>query len=223
MRVPPPGAEIFAAKDPRLAGSVRDRRAHLGVAIGGAGVVPIVALASEEIGFEVAEVIDRASAGDAIDVVVAVAPVGERPVAVDGNGVDGGRRPERIEVEKDIVGAIGGLVAEILRPVGGVGDFRSGTDDRFDVGGEGGKCCDEGIGRRVGTHLRQAAQLRADDDGIDAAGGNSEAGVVQDHAPERPLRGAVVDDRIAGDGELGGGGGADEGCELGRGDRGFVG
>jgi hypothetical protein len=53
---------------------------------------------------------------------VAVAPVGERPVDVNAHGVDGGRGPQRVEVEVDVAGAVGGLMAEVLRPVGGLGD-----------------------------------------------------------------------------------------------------
>ena len=78
--------------------------------------------------------------------VAAVAPVGERPVDVDADGVDGGGGPERVEVEVDVAGAVGRLVAEVLRPVGGVGDLGAGAEDGFDVGGEIGERGDEGIG-----------------------------------------------------------------------------
>ena len=84
---------------------------------------------------------------------VAVAPVGERPVDVDADGVDGGRGPQRVEVEVDVARAVGGLVAEILRPVGGVGDLGAGGgDDGFHVGGE----VDEGRRRRDRWRRRRA-------------------------------------------------------------------
>ena len=66
----------------------------------------------------------------------AVAPVGEGPVDVDADGVDGGRGPERVEVKDDIVRAVGWLVAKVFRPVGGVENFGAGAKDGFHVGGE---------------------------------------------------------------------------------------
>ena len=74
-------------------------------------------------------------AGQEIKVCGTVAPVGEREIIVDADEVDGGRSPQRIEMEENIARAIGRLVAEIFAPVGGVGDLRFGQD-RFDLGGE---------------------------------------------------------------------------------------
>ncbi len=79
-------------------------------------------------------------------VVGAVAPVGERPVDVDADGVDVGGGPERVEVEVDVAGAVGRLVAEVLRPVGGVGDLGGRAEHGLHVGGEIGERGDEGIG-----------------------------------------------------------------------------
>ena len=64
---------------------------------------------------------------------------------------------------------------------------------------------------------------RADDEGVDAAGGRGEMGVVQDEAAVGPLGGAGVDDALVGDGEVGDVGGADEGGDLGGGGGGLVG
>ena len=154
---------------------------------------------------------------------VTVAPVGERPVDVDADGVDVGRRPQRVEVEVDVAGAVGGLVAEVLRPVGGVGDLGGGAEDGFHVGGEVGERGDEGIGGGAVAHGGEAAQLGADDEGVDATGGNGEVRVVQDDAAEGPLGGAGVDDGLAVDGEVGDIGGADEGRDLRGGGGGLVG
>ena len=135
MLVEPPVADVLEAEHPGLAGAVGDGRAHLRVAVGGAGVVPVVALAGEEVAAQVVEIVGGGDAGEAVEVVGAVAPVGERPVDVDGDGVDVGGGPERVEVEIDIARAVGRLVAEVLRPVGGVGDLGGRAEHGLDVGG----------------------------------------------------------------------------------------
>ena len=100
MRVRPPAAEVLVAEHPRLAVApsvigVRDLR----VAVGGAGVVPVEALAAGDVGLQVGAVVDRGPALGRVDMVDAVAPVGERHVVVDADEVDVGVGPERVEVE----------------------------------------------------------------------------------------------------------------------------
>ena len=114
-------------------------------------------------------------------------------------------------------------MAEVLRPVGGVGDLGGGAEDGFHVGGEIGERGDEGIGAGAVAHGGEAAHLGADDEGVDAAGGLGEVGVVQDEAAVGPLGGAGVDDALAVDGEVGDVGGADEGGDLSGGGGGLVG
>ena len=114
-------------------------------------------------------------------------------------------------------------MAEILRPVGGVGDLGSRAHHGFHVGGEIGKRSDEGIGAGAVAHRGEAAHLGADDEGIDAAGGLGEVGAVENEPAEGPFGGAGVDDALAGDGEVGDIGGADEGGDLGCGGAGLVG
>ena len=225
MGVEPPGADILEAEYPRLAeGGVGDGGADLAGAVGRRGVVPVVALAGDEVPGEVGEVVDGGGAGQAVGVGIAVAPVGERPVHVDADGVDGGRGPQRVEVEVDVAGAVGGLVAEILGPVGGVGDLGAGgSDDSFHVGGEVCEGGDEGVGGGAVAYGRQPAELGTDDEGIDSAGGLGEVGVVEDEAAVGPLRGSGVDDGLLVDGEVAHVGGADEGGDLGGRGGGLVG
>ena len=114
----------------------------------------------------------------------------------------------------DVARAVRRLVAEVFRPVGGVGDFGAGAEHGFHVGGEIGERGDEGIGAGAVAHGGEAAHLGADDEGIDAAGGCGEVGVVQDEAAVGPLVGAGVGDGLAVDVEVGDVGGADEGGDL---------
>ncbi len=58
MLVQPPGADVLEAEHPGLAGAVGDGRAGLRLAVGEAGVVPVVALAGDDVSSEVAEVVD---------------------------------------------------------------------------------------------------------------------------------------------------------------------
>ena len=106
----------------------------------------------------------------------AVAPVGERPVDVDADDVDVGGGPQRVEVEVDVAGAVGRLMAEVLGPVGGVGDLGAGAEDGFDVGGEVDERGDERIGAGAVAHPGEAAHLRADEEGVDAAGRGARGG-----------------------------------------------
>ena len=85
----PPGLQVLEAEDPRLAGAVGDGRADLRVAVGAAGVVPVEAFAAGDVGFEIVEIVDGARAGESIGVLAAVAPIGERPVEIDADGIDG--------------------------------------------------------------------------------------------------------------------------------------
>ena len=143
---------------------------------------------------QIGEIVDRGRAGEAVEVARAVAPVGERPVDVDADGVDVGRGPQRVEVEVDVARAVGRLMAEVLRPVGGVGDLGAGAEHGLHVGGERRERGDERIGAGAVAHPGEAAHLRADDEGVDAAGRGGEVGVVQDEAAVGPLGGAGVDD-----------------------------
>jgi hypothetical protein len=210
----PPVADVLEAEHPGLAGAVGDGRAHLVVAVGGAGVVPVVALAGDEVAAQVVEVVGRGDAGCAVEVVGAVAPVGERPVDVDADGVDVGRGPQRVEVEIDVAGAVGGLVAEVLGPVGGVGDFGARAEHRLDVGGERHEAGHERIGAGAAAHLAETAQLRADQEGVDAAGGGGEVRVVENEAAVGPFGWPRVDHGTVGDGEVGDRRGAEEGSDL---------
>lgn len=194
--------------------------ADLCVAVFGGGVVPGVALAGDEIAGEIGEIVDRGRAGETVGVVAAVAPVGQRPVDVDADGVDIGARPQRVEVEVDVARAVGRVMAEVLRPVGSVGDFGGGAEDGFHIGGQIRQRRNEGIGAGAVTHGGEAAHFRADDERVDTAGSGGEVGVMQDEAAVRPLGRAGVGDGCIGDvevwkvgethegGDLEGGGGA---------------
>ncbi len=65
-------------------------------------------------------------------------------------------------------------------------------------------------------HPRQADHLGADGEGLDPAGGFRQRGEMEDETPIAPFDGAGIGDGIAGDGEMAGMGGAEEGCDLAR-------
>ena len=67
MLAQPPVADVLEAEHPGLAGAVGDGRARLRVAIGGAGVVPVVALAGEDVAAQIGEVVGRGHAGLAVE------------------------------------------------------------------------------------------------------------------------------------------------------------
>ena len=126
----------FDAEHPRLAEPVGDRRAGLRVARGVIGVVPVVAFAAAQIAGEIADV-DRSCRSSARSRCAgAVAPVGERRVVVDADGIDRGRRPQRIERKAHFVRAGIDDMRAVFGPVGAIGDDRAAADDRLHVGGE---------------------------------------------------------------------------------------
>ena len=81
--------------------AVGDRRPQLRLAVGGAGVVPVVALAALDVAAQVVEIGDRVRARS-VEMIEPVAPVGERHVVVDADEVDLRVGPERIEMEEDV-------------------------------------------------------------------------------------------------------------------------
>src|SRR5690606_13239671 len=95
MLIEPPGLQVLVAEDPRFALPVRYRCATLARPIGGAGVVPVVALAACDIRLQVAEVVGGRYAADSVCMIVAVPPVAQRPVEIDADRIDGRRGPQR--------------------------------------------------------------------------------------------------------------------------------
>ena len=102
MGIAPPVPDILGAEDPGLAEPVGDRRADLRLAVGGAGVIPVVILAALNVGREIGRIVDRGGAVRGIVVTMrgAIAPIGKLHVIVDADEVDIRIRPQRIEVEE---------------------------------------------------------------------------------------------------------------------------
>jgi hypothetical protein len=93
-------------------------------------------------------------------------------------------------------------VGRVLRPVRAIGEQRARAQHLLDVGGEIHHRLDEGEGRGVGAERRRPDQLRAHDEGVDAAGRLAQASAVQDEAAEAPFVGAGVRNLLAVDGEV---------------------
>ncbi len=248
MSAPPPPAQLLGRQDllpggvgcARLRQPVAFGQAHLlhravgvrtAAAVGAVGVEPGEVLPSLDVGLEVALGIAAGRSGKGpgrrVEAAVAVRPVGEREVVVEGDEVDRGARPELVEVGPEPAG-IGVRDTHPARPVRGIADEvvqagrvtgePGGVERGPHVVGEPAEPIDEGIVpgsravRRHGAGERPArpadrlepAQLRADQEQVDAAGEHAEVGVVQDHAAPGPVgRAAGVADgevrRVAGE------------------------
>src|SRR5690606_4379545 len=92
VRVLPPAAQILAAENPWLAVCpIRDGRADTRLAVGGTGIVPVEALAARN---RIAQCGDIMRACGAVRVaagMILVAPVGDREIIVNADGIDRGR------------------------------------------------------------------------------------------------------------------------------------
>lgn len=88
MLIQPPRLDVLVAVDPRLACAIGNGRAYLRQPVGFARVVPIVTLAALEVSPKIVEIVNRARAVLIVDMVDTIAPIGERPIDVDTDGVD---------------------------------------------------------------------------------------------------------------------------------------
>ena len=122
MKIFPPVSKVLVAEYPWLCRcAIGNGGSPPGRAVGFACIKPVETLASRNGAAEGHSVI---RAGHAVRIAVCgifVAPVGERHVIVDANGVDVGARPERIEMEEHVPRAVGRLVTEIFAPVRSIG------------------------------------------------------------------------------------------------------
>ena len=189
----------------------------------GVRIIPVIIFAALDIRVQIGRVMDaRGVDGVEVEMRRPVAPVGEREVVVDADEVDVGVRPQRIEIEIDIVAAVGRPVIVELGPVGRIADLHRRPEDPRHVGGKRAQRVDEGIGRRAGADLAHADHFRADQEGRNAAGELRQPGAVQEEPAIRPFRRSV----IAHGGSLGvempRRGGADKGRHLGGGTRRLV-
>ena len=175
----PPAREILEPPDPVLAMSaVPDRRAHLLGPVGVRAIIPVVTLAA---GDAVAQVADVVAAVPilGIEMRVAIAPVRQRHVIVDGHGIDIVRGPQRIEME--VFGAAAGLVTCRFRPVCRIGQFRARSHQRPRVRREIGQRLDKGKAVASAPDRRQPAHFRTDQQRVDAARFLAERRIVQHH------------------------------------------
>ena len=126
MGVAPPVHQILDAPHPGLAiGTIADRRARAGAAVGVAGIVPVIALATGDVGAEIVAVVRAVPVGRIRP--AAIAPVAQRPVAVDADGIDVRRGPEWVEMEELFAAAR--LQPGILAPVSAIGQRRRLPED----------------------------------------------------------------------------------------------
>ena len=197
--VRPPADQILVAIDPRLAiGAILDRQAALGLDAVGVVVIPIEPLAARDVRRQIVGVAAAAPRG--VQMLRAIAPVGQRHVIVDAHEVDIRIGPEGIEV-KAVVAAR--LVAEILGPVGGIADLDGESEDRAHLGRQSLERGDGRIAAARAADLGQPAQLGPDAEGIDAARNRAKFGVMQDEAAIAPLSRAGIGHRLTVLAELG--------------------
>ena len=203
MGVGPPAFDVLEAEDPRLAGEpVGDRRAPARAAIAFARIVPVEALAGGDHRLQAGGIARRLETVRIAAGEIAVAPVGERHVVVDADGIDGGRGPERIEIEVDVARPVVRVIAEIFAPVRTVGDGGAAAPGPPSPRRPGRRArATKGKAFALVAQLRQSAQLRADDEAVHPAGGRREMGIVQHHAPVAEIA-APIGDAVAADIEV---------------------
>ena len=193
MPVQPPVPQILGTEHPWLAiGAVGDGGAGLVIAGGIAGIEPAEEFSAFDVRLQIGAIIDRGRACDTVEVAGAIAPIGERRVPVDADEIDIAVGPERIEMEEDIVRAVGWPITVVVRPIGGVAHLHAAAENALHIGGEGlqPRHCRE-VGRAV-THRTERAELRSDQEGVDGPGidrvhRSAELGVVQDEPAQAPF------------------------------------
>ena len=117
----------------------------------------------------------------------AVAPVGQRHVVVDADEIDVGICPEWIEMEIHVAAAIAGMMAEILRPIGGIADLGPSAEDRAHGRREAFERGDGGIAAGTGADGGQTGHLRTDQESVHAACSFAQMRIMQDHPAQRPF------------------------------------
>lgn len=112
-------------------------------------------------------------------------------------------RPQRIEMEQHVAAGVAGLVAEILAPIGAIGDRRLRRENLSRIGGQRAKLLHERESTRAVAQRGQAAQLGPDQEGVDATRRLGQIGEVQHEAAVAPVaRRARKADRVLLSGEV---------------------
>ena len=188
VRMAPPGLQVLGPEHPGLAmGAVGDRCADLGVAVGRAGVEPVEVRSPRQTGAQIGQVVRPQMSRREIQMLVALAPVGDRRIPVDADEIDVRIGPQRIEMENRMARTIGRLVPEILAPVGGVADLGRRPEQTPDLGGQTLQLGDGRVAAVSAAHGGEAAQFRADDETLHAPGLDRQIGLVKHHAAQAPV------------------------------------
>ncbi len=182
-------------------GAIGDRRSDLCRTGFGRMVVPIITLTAFDVGFQIADIVDRGPVFP-IGMPLLIAPIGQRHIVVDPDEIDLPIGPQRIEVEVNITAAILRLIAKILRPISGIADLGLRPEQGTHLSGQGPQRGHrrEAISRRA--YLRQASHFRRDAKGLDPARRGAECSVVQDEPRQGPFRWAMVAHRALGHREI---------------------
>ena len=116
-------------------GAIGDRRPRTVCTIGIGRIVPIIALARGDGCLHGHRIIVGAHPVGIATVRERIgrAPIGQRHVIVDADRIDFGHRPERIEMVEDVAGTVGGMIAEIFRPVGAIAQLAAGSENGADI------------------------------------------------------------------------------------------
>jgi hypothetical protein len=184
MLVLPPAAQILDPVDPVLAGKpVGDRQPLPRIPTRFTGIKPVEALPALDRSAHGRLIIGKTRTVGIAGHEVRVTPVAQRHVVVDADRTDGGMRPERVEIEKDIARAVIGPVAGIFGPVGGIGHRCRTAQHRLGICRELHELFDERKRAGFVPQPGQADHFRADDEAVDAAGGDGQCCVMQDEAP----------------------------------------
>ena len=201
VQTAPPVLEILVPIHPWLPiSAIGNRRSKLQSLRLGRRIVPVEPFSAGDIGLQVLRIVDGAPMR--IRVLEAVAPIRQRHVIVDAHEIDLRVRPKRVQMEEHVTAAVLRMIAEILRPVGGIADADVRPQYRAHLCRQCAKFKNSREAVVFAANLGQGAHLRADAERIDPASNGAEMRIMQDEPPIARTVRSGEGDTVAGYREL---------------------
>ena len=193
MRVAPPAHNILGPIEPSLGGiaarQIQHRRPKLCGAIGIRQVLPVVAFPSRDIGLEIGAIL-RCRPERGVEMIIAIAPIGERPTGLHPDEIDIGIGPEWIERKPHL--AWSGMMAVPSLWARYQADLRRGAEDLARS-----RCQAHPLRRcRIAAGPRaqgdEPIKTRPQEEIVHPTGAGREMGVMQDKAAQAPITGRPI-------------------------------
>ncbi len=122
----------------------------------------------------------------------AVTPIAERHVIVDPDKVDLGIGPQGIKVKEHVTRPVHRMIAEVLRPIGGIADLHIRPQDCAHLACQGAQGINRRKAVRTAPHLGQRSHLGPDAKRVNAPCQRAKMRVMQDKpAIAEPIRAGV--------------------------------